>query len=503
MQSSVSVDSYALQILCVLCQRNDRLNLANGAPSWSSTRDVMTVRNNPQRWNELPVRTSNERHSSLEGYRGWPKQHLGPQPHGRMYCEPLRSSCQIANGRHTPRSAHMEQSHGQVSVLGVWQHPGSYCNRNFQNRTVYPEPQNMVAHPYRDRPFQQRLNYYGVADSEFGRTNGDRQFSSLQRRAPQGRIGSRGRGRPCHEWGGRGGWRERYVYHRTEGPHRQVHNGASETAIRKRLALGQQGTKRDWCEAESSDSPQQDHTKMRPESSDRGQDYIGGSGEVTHKLHVLEQGGAKTDGCEAEVPSLPSKSTPESAGQPNCTVWDGSSGAFSHELPVSEQGGVEIDLCEAETSDIPCQTLDGSSEASHELHIPEQVRMETDLCEVGPSDAAYQFQNSSSGTAASYRPIVPEGGVEINLHAAEASDTPSQARGGSSEGSLEQPITEQRGIGTDFCEVRPSDTPYQVQDGSSGTASQLPIPEQRGSEADLCEAEALPEHQEGRRTTEK
>jgi senataxin len=129
--------------------------------------------------------------------------------------------------------------------------------------------------------------------------------------------------------------------------------------------------------------------------------------------------------------------------------------------------------------------------------------METDLCEVGPSDAAYQFQNSSSATAASYRPIVPEGGVEINLHAAEASDTPSQARGGSSEGSLEQPITEQRGIGTDFCEVRPSDTPYQVQDGSSGTASQLPIPEQRGSEADLCEAEALPEHQEGRKTTEK
>lgn len=483
-------------------QRNDRSNLANEAPSWSSTRDMVTARNNPQRrWNELPVRTSSEQHSSLEGYRGWTKQHLGPQPHGRLYHEPLRSSSQIGNGRHTPRSAHMEESHGQISVLGAWQHPGSYCNREFQNRTVYPESQNMVAYPYRDRPFQQRLNSYGAADSEFGRTNGDRQFSSLQRRAPHGQIGSRGRGRPsCHERGGRGGWSERYVYRRTEEPHCWVQNGASETALRKRLALGQQGTKRDWCAAESSDSPQQDNTKMRPESADRlpGQEYNEGSEEVTHKLHALKQGGAKTDGCEAEAPRLPSKSTPESADQPNGTMWDGSSGAFSHELPVSEQGGVEIDLCEADTSDIPCQALDGSSEASHELPIPEQRGMETDLCEVGQSDAAYQFQNGSSGAAASYGSIVPEGGVEINLHAAEASDTPSQALGGSSEGSLELPVPEQLGMETDLCEVGPSDAPYQVQDGSSGAASQLPIPEQRGTETDLREAETSPEHQDNR-----
>jgi hypothetical protein len=45
-----------------------------------------------------------------------------------------------------------------------------------------------------------------------------------------------------------------------------VQNGASETALQKRLAPGQRGTKRYWCEAESSDSPHQDNTKMRPES---------------------------------------------------------------------------------------------------------------------------------------------------------------------------------------------------------------------------------------------
>jgi hypothetical protein len=368
---------------------------------------VVAVRNNPpRRWNEcpLPVRASSDRHSSFEGYRGWPKQHLGPQPHGRLYCEPLHSSSQTGNGRHTPRSAHMEESHGQISVLGAWQHPRSYCNREYQNKTVYPESQNVVAYPYQSSSFQQRFHSYGV----------DRKFSSFQQREPHDQIGSRGRGRPsCLERGRRGGWRERYVYRRTEEPHSRVQNGASETALCKRLAPEQRGTKRDWCEAESSDSPQQDNGKMRPECADQlpGQEYHGGSGELTYKLHAPEQGGVKTDGCKAEASSLPvqddSKSTPESADQSHCTTRDSSSGAFSHELPVSEQEVVEIDLCEAETSDIPSQALNGSSEASHELPIPEQRGMETDLCEVGALDAANQFQDGSSG-AISHRLIVPD-----------------------------------------------------------------------------------------------
>ncbi|OEL21131.1 putative helicase MAGATAMA 3 [Dichanthelium oligosanthes] len=446
-------------------QRNDRANLGNGAPSWSSTRDVVAVRNNPpRRWNEPPAsgnarsltssspadqyrfnnyRASGDRHGSQEGYRGWPKQHLGPEPHGRMYCESLRSNSQTGNGRHTSRSAHREESHGQISVLGAWQHPGSHCNREFQNRTVYPEFQNMIAYPYDS--FQQRFNSNGTADSEYGRTNGDRHFSSPQRRAPCGQIGSQGRGRPsCHERGGRGGWCERYVYCRTE-PHCQVQNGTSETALR-RLTPGKQGQprgmKRDWCEAKSSDSPQQDNTKMRPESADQlpGQEHHGGSGALAHKLHA------------------------------------------------PEQGGVEIDLSGAETSDIPCQGLD---EASHELQIPEQRGMETD------PDAAYQVQDGSSRAGSGL--IVPEeGGVEINLCAAEASHTgPSQALGGSSEGSLELPVPEERGMESDLHEVGLSDVSYQAQDGSSGAAShKLPVPEQQGTETDLCEAEASPVHQD-------
>ncbi|CAN6288922.1 unnamed protein product [Urochloa humidicola] len=479
-------------------QRNDRSNIANRVPSWSSTRDVVTVRHNPQRkLNGHPVRTSGDR---LEGFQGWPNQHLGPQSQGRLYREPLRSSFQIGNGRQTPRSAHMEESHSQISTLGAWQHPGSYCNREFQDRTVYPESQNRVASPYWDCSSRQRFNSYGVADSVLGRINGDGRFSGLQRQAPRGQIGSRGRESPSsHERGGRGGWRERYVYRRPEEPHSRVQNGTSETALRKPLALGQRGTKRDWCKAESSDSPLQDNTTMRRESADPfpGQEYHGYSGEVTPKLHAPEQGGAKTDGCETEVPRLlvrdNSKSTPESAEQSHCIMQDVSSGAFSHELPVSEQGGVEIDLGKAETSDIPCQALDGTSEESHELHIPEQRGMETDLCE-GPSDAEYQFQDGSSG-AASHGLIVPEeGGEEINL--CEASDTPSQALGGSSEGSLELPVPEQRGMEKDLCEVGPSNAPYQAQDGSSGAAPQLLIPEQQGTETDLCEAEASQEHQD-------
>ncbi|CAN6312083.1 unnamed protein product [Urochloa humidicola] len=480
-------------------QRNDCSNLANRAPSWSSTHDAVTVRHNPQRkWNEHPVRTSNDR---LQGYRGWPKQHLGPQSHGRLYPEPLQSSFQTANGRHTSRSAHMEESHGHTSFLGAWQHPGSYCNKEFQDRTVYPKSQNMVAYPYWDGP-QQRFNSYGVANSEFGRINGDRQFSCLQRRAPHAQMGCRGRGRPsCHERGGRGGWREWYVDRRPEEPRCWVQNGTSETALRKPLALGQRGTKRNWHEAESSDSPLQDNTKIRPESADPfpGQEYHGGSGEVTPKLHAPEHDGVKTDGCETEVPRLPVqddlKSTPESTEQSHCTTQDGRSGAFSHQLTVSEQGGVQIDSGEAQTSDIPCQALDGTSEESHELHFPEHSGMETDLCD-GPSDEAYQFQDGSSG-AASHGLIVPEeGGEEINL--CEASDTPSQALGGSSEGSLELPVPEQRGMETDLCELGPSDAPYQAQDGSSGAAPQLPLPGQRGTKTDLCEAEASQEHRDNR-----
>ncbi|KAJ1296437.1 hypothetical protein BS78_01G300600 [Paspalum vaginatum] len=449
-------------------QSNSGTNPANGAPSWSSGHDVVSIRNSPpRRWNGLPesgmarscdwgpnarradksnfsaskeerygthfpqdkslclsdcnnqfgavpanqnwsdnYRASSDRRGSLEGYRRWPKQHLGPEPHD--------------HGRHTPRSAHREESHGQISVHGAWQHPGSYSNREFQDRIVYPEFQNMIAYPYRDGFRRQRSGPYGVADSGFGRADRVRQFSSLQQQAPHGQIGGRGRGRTSsHERGYRRGWHEQFVYRRTE-PHHQVLNGGSESAPHKMLAPGQEGMKRNWCKAESSDSPQQHNTKRRPESADQspGLEHHGGSGTPSREeLHAPEQGVTKRGGCEAAVLDSPiqddsSVITLQSTDQPHCTALGGSSGAASYELPVPEHRGVGIDLCETETSDIiPCQALDGSSEASHELPVPEHRGMETALCKVGPSDAPYLDQDGSSGAASHELPVPEQQGV--------------------------------------------------------------------------------------------
>ncbi|KAG0550415.1 hypothetical protein BDA96_01G336200 [Sorghum bicolor] len=447
--------------------RREQSSRTNGAPPWSSTRNVVAVRNSPpRRWNERTAssnarsmtkshdqgpnafqRTNNfsgsreesyrtrfqqdepfcsghynnqsravpanqnlfnnynassDWHGSLEGYRGWSKQHLGPEPHGRLSRE-CSSSFQAGNGRHTPRSAYREESHGQISVLGVWQAPGTYYNCEFQNRSVYPEFQNRGS-------FQQRFGSYGVTDSEFDRANGHRQSNSIERQAPYSRIGGRGRGRTSYH--GRGdtrGWHERFVYRWTES-HRQVQNGGSETASHKLLAPGQQGTKRNWCRAESSDSPQQDNTKRRPETVDQppGPECHGGCEAPSHEQHAPGQGAVKRGVCEAESSDLPmqdesSEITLQSADEPLSTTQDGNSGVASHELPVPEQGGVEIDLREAEAADIPCPVLDGSSE--------EPRGMEADLCKVEPSDAPFQGQDGSSGAASHELPVPEQQGM--------------------------------------------------------------------------------------------
>lgn len=342
---------------------------------------------------------SSDWHGSLEGYR-WSKQHLGPEPHGRLSREPLcSSSSQAGNARHTPRSAYREESHSQISVLGAWQAPGTHYNCEFQNRSVFPEFQNKV-----------------VADSEFGKANGDRQFNSLERQVPHGRIGGRGRGRTsCHGRGDTRGWHERFVCRWTE-PHCQVQTVGSGTASRKLLAPGQQGTKRNWCRAESSDSPQQDNIKRRPESVDQppGPECHGGCGAPSHEQQAPGQGEVKRGVCETESSDLPmqdesSEITLQSADEPLCTRQDGNSRVASHELP--EQGGVGIGLREAEASDIPCQVLDGSSEAFPELLVPEPRGMEADLCEVGPSDAPFPGQDGSSGAASHELPFPEQRGM--------------------------------------------------------------------------------------------
>ncbi|ONL99538.1 P-loop containing nucleoside triphosphate hydrolase superfamily protein [Zea mays] len=456
-------------------QRNSR---ANEAPSWPSSWDVVADRNNPpRRWNGRPASSnarsvtksydqgpnacrwtnnfsasreesyrtrfqhgeplrsghynnqsrvapanqnrfnnynaSSEWHGSVEGYRGWPKQHVGPEPHARLSHE-CSSSFQEGDVRHTPRSAYGEESHGQISVLGSWQAPGTYYNCGPQNRTVCPEFQNRGS-------FQQRFGSYGAADSGFGRANGDRQFNSLERRVPYGRIGGQGRGRTsCQGRGDTRGWHERFVCRWTE-PHCQVQNGGLEIASHKLLAPGQQGTKRNWCKAESSDSPQQDNTKRILGSVDQppgpGPVCHGGSGAPSPEQHASRQGAVKRGVCEAESSDLPIQdessevTLKQSADKPLCTTEDGNSGAGSCELPVPEQGGVGIDLREAGPPDIPCQVPDGSSEAFLELLVPEHRGMEAGLCKVEPSDAPYQGQDGSPGTASHEQPVPEQRGM--------------------------------------------------------------------------------------------
>ncbi|KAL6642769.1 hypothetical protein ACP70R_020950 [Stipagrostis hirtigluma subsp. patula] len=471
---------------------NGHSNHENGVPSWSSRRDRNS---SPRRWSQLPAsgnersvtrphdwgpnarqanrynsgreeRTSSIQHDSLEVHRGWAKQHLERDPRGRLCREPICSSSQTGHGRHTlSRSAQREESHSQTGVLGAWQPQGSYSNREFQNRTVYPEFQNKIAYPCWQGSLERRFDSYAVVNSEFGRINEGRQFGSHPRRAPYGQIRGRGRGRTHPEGGDRRGWHERFIYRRTEEPHCKALSGGSETARHELLPSEQRGLKRDWCEAESSDSPQQDNSKMRLESADQSlRQQHEGSGALSDRLPIAMQGGGITDAYEAEASGSPrhdknSEVSLENADQPHCQEQDGSSGAAHNEVHITEQGVVEINLCRAE--DTPGQhqnEMQGGSSgaASHELPIPKQRRMETDLCEAEPSDIPpHQAQDGSSGSA-------PH----------------------------ELPVPEQRKMEMDLCEAEPSDTQQQAQDGSSVAAShELPLPEQLGMERNTCEEE--------------
>ncbi|KAL6906468.1 hypothetical protein ACP4OV_004069 [Aristida adscensionis] len=451
-------------------QRNGHANHANGVSSWSSRCD----RNrSPRRWNQFSASgnersitnshdwgsnacrtnrynsagrderygshfqqhepTSSDQHGYLEG--GWPKQHLVGDPCGRLFREPLFSSSQIGHGGYLSRSAQREELHGGSGILGARQPPGSYCNRGFQNRTVNPEFQNMSGRTGWHGSLDQRFNSYGVADSEFGRMSGHRQFSSHQRRAPYGQIRGRGRGRPFHEGRDRGGWHDRFIYRRTEEFPCKAQSGGSETATDKVLDSEQRGLKRDWCQTESSDSPQQDNTKMRPESADQSlrREQHGGSGALSDRLPVAVQEGIKTDGYEAEAPSSPhhannSEVSLKNPDQPHCQVQNCTSGAASEELTVvTEQGGMEMNFCSTQTSDIlPVQhkneMRNGSpGTTSRELPVPGQRVVEADFCEPDPSDIPYQAQDGSSVAASHELPVPEQQGIETDSYEAESS----------------------------------------------------------------------------------
>jgi hypothetical protein len=386
-------------------------------------------------------RTSSNQHGSMEGCRRCPKQHTGHEPRGRLHHGPLSSSSQTSNGRHTlSRLAQDPETHSHTSILGMRQHPGSYYNGESQIRSAYPE-------------FQPGFNSYGAANSEFGRMNGDRQFNNRPRQALCGRF--RGQERDI----GKLSWHERTVQ-----PHCQGQNVVSSKAAAHQLRDPEQrGMKRDWCVAESSDSPQQNDAKMRPESAGQTLRQVkpGDSGALAYTLPATMQGIMKRDGCEAEATVSPrlvnsSEVTLEGSDQPQSQAPDENLGAASDELPVPEQGSMIINFCEAETSDTLGQLKhqadqDGSPGATtHELADPEQQRMETDLCQTEASEVRQQVQDGSS-EAASHEMLLPE-----------------------------QQRTE-----TDLHEVE-SDKPYQVQYCSSEAAShKMSVPEQQRAETDL------------------
>lgn len=294
----------------------------------------------------------------------------------------------------------------------------------------------MTAHPCRHDSFQRGFDSYGVSNSD-------------QRQVPYGR----GMGKPS--------WRERYAYRRTEQPHHQGQNVSSKAAPHQLRAPEQRGMKRSWHAAESSDSPRQDNTKMRPESAGQTlrQEQHGGSGAFAHMLPTAMQGVMKRDGCEAEASVSPSHVNSsemrlEGSDQPHFQARNGSFGAGSDELPIPEQGGMVINFCEAEASDTlghhkPQAHQDGSSGAtSHELAVPEQRWMVTDLCKTEASDVPYQVQDGSS-EAASRGMLLPEQRrTDIDLCEAEQSDIPSQVQDEAA--SHEMPVTEQGRTETDW-----------------------------------------------------
>jgi senataxin len=126
-----------------------------------------------------------------------------------------------------------------------------------------------------------------------------------------------------------------------EEPHSGRQHNTSEAVSRGLPVPEQRGVKRDWHDAEASDSPQQNNTKVRPavESADgphlQGQDCS--SGVASNKLAVPEQPEMEVDGCNVEASDPPHQDKTEvrseSAYEPDRQPHDGSSGAEPSCLP--------------------------------------------------------------------------------------------------------------------------------------------------------------------------
>ncbi|KAM0856888.1 hypothetical protein ACQ4PT_048843 [Festuca glaucescens] len=373
-------------------------------------------------------RPSCDKYGAPEGFRGQAERHLGEHYHNRTVQEPLCSTSQTGNGRFTPGPVRREGSHNPTGILGKWQPSGNYCNRDIQNRT---------ASPLWPVSSQRRSSSYGSADPHLWSMNNERQLGSHPRRAPytyRGRaphrgVGGREIGRPSfHERSTMGGREEHANNNRMEEPHSGGQHSSSEAVSRGLPVPEQRGMKRDWHDAEASDSPQQNNTKIRlaVESADgphrQGQDCS--SGAASNKLAVPEQPEMEVDGCKVEASDPPQQDNTEvrseSAHEPHRQPQDGSSGAAPHRLPVPDhperkaesscsplQDNTEARL---ESSDQwhgqPQDTSPGA--APNELPVPDQPEMKGEEREAEPSDSTHQGNTETSPGSSDQPPRQPE-----------------------------------------------------------------------------------------------
>ncbi|XP_051194022.1 uncharacterized protein [Lolium perenne] len=451
----------------------------SGGDYYNQSRGVPANQYGPDR-----SRPSCDKYGAPEGFRGQAERHLGQRHHNRTVQEPLCSTSQTGNGRFAPGSVRRAGSHNPTSILGAWQPSGGYCNRDIQNRT---------ASPLWPVSSQRRSSSYGNADPHLWSMNNDRQLSSHPQRAPdtyRGRapprgVAGQGIGRPSfHERLTRGGRDEHASNNRMEEPHSGRQHSTSEAVSRGLPVPEQRGVKRDWHDAEASDSPQQNNTKVRPavESADgphrQGQDCS--SGAASNKLAVPEQPEMEVDGCNVEASDPPhhdkTEVRSESAYEPNCQPHDGSSGAASHRLPVPDHPEHKAESScsprqdNAEARPVPdhpehkaepsCSPRQDNTEARlqssdqlhgkpqdtirgaapNELPVPDQPEMKGVKCEAEPSDSTHQDNTKASPGSSDQPPGQPEltssgaaprqlaaseqGGMDIDSWKAEATVIP-------------------------------------------------------------------------------
>jgi hypothetical protein len=241
-----------------------------------------------------------------------------------------------------------------------------------------------------------------------------------------------------------------------DGPHRQGQDCSSGAASNKLTVPEQSEMEIEECKVEASDPLHQDNTKVRSESAYQPQDV--GFGATPRRLPVPDH-----PECKADSSCSPCQDNTEarvgSSAQPHGNPQDTNPGAAPHKLPVPDQPEMSGEECEA---------------MPHDLPVPEQRGMRRDWCEAGASDSPRQNN------------------TKVRLSVESAYGPHRQGQDCSSSAKLALP--EQPEMGIDGCKIEASDSAHQdnteirsesayephrqPQDGSSGAAAhRLPVPD--------------------------